>query len=200
MLNDCTFTASDFDGRMREQMPWYDLATRAVAHLARTYVCRGGQVYDIGASTGNVARALWPIVEARGGSITGIEISPTMVSYYSGPGQIAEGDAVSYPYVSFDLAVCFLTLSYIAPHSRGLLMERLYENCAPGGGVIVVDQCRGGLGYLQTVLQRLAVPGGRRETHGVQRPIDVLTFARYRPVEFFRYGEFAGWVVEKPEA
>ena len=49
--------AAAFDSHVREQLPWYDIATGIVGHLARSYVPRGGSVVDVGASTGNVGRA-----------------------------------------------------------------------------------------------------------------------------------------------
>ena len=46
--------ADAFDDHVREQLPWYDLATDALIHIARHYIPEGGIVYDIGASTGNM--------------------------------------------------------------------------------------------------------------------------------------------------
>ena len=50
-----TDVASGFDRHVREQLPWYDLVTGAVAHIARHYIPKDGLVYDIGASAYVVA-------------------------------------------------------------------------------------------------------------------------------------------------
>ena len=50
--------APEFDAHVREQLPWYGMATESVALIARHYIPRRGLVYDLGASTGNVGRAL----------------------------------------------------------------------------------------------------------------------------------------------
>ena len=42
--------AKGFDRHVREQLPWYDLATGIVRHIVRHYLNRGGLVYDIGAN------------------------------------------------------------------------------------------------------------------------------------------------------
>ena len=50
--------ANNFDQHVREQLPWYDLATFATAQMARHFVPQGGKVYDIGCATGNMGRVL----------------------------------------------------------------------------------------------------------------------------------------------
>ena len=57
--------AKGFDRHVREQLPWYDLATNAILHVARHYIPENGLVYDFGASTGNIGRALEPILTKR---------------------------------------------------------------------------------------------------------------------------------------
>lgn len=56
--------ANHFDRHVREQLPWYELTTGVIAHVARHYIPEGGLVYDIGASTGNVATVLWRLALA----------------------------------------------------------------------------------------------------------------------------------------
>ena len=36
------------DRRSEKQSPWYDMATAAVAMIARPYIPQGGKVYDLG--------------------------------------------------------------------------------------------------------------------------------------------------------
>ena len=38
--------AAIFDRHVREQLPWYDMATTAVAQIARHYIGAGGLVYE----------------------------------------------------------------------------------------------------------------------------------------------------------
>lgn len=204
--------ASGFDRHVREQLPWYDLATEMVVHLARNYVGKGGRVYDIGASTGNIGRAMQPLVFGRSVDFVAIESSKEMCERYDGPGVLHHADAVTYPYQSFDLAIVFLTLMFIKPEYRQPLVNRLFARCAPGGAVVIVDKDGTGGGYPKTVMQRLTMAGKlwqgaepaavlnkEMALQGVQRPLDVRIFAQHAPIEFFRFGEFAGWVLEKPE-
>jgi tRNA (cmo5U34)-methyltransferase len=41
--------AAAFERHVREQLPWYELATGAAAHVARHYLPERGTVYDLGA-------------------------------------------------------------------------------------------------------------------------------------------------------
>lgn len=57
--------APEFDAHVREQLPWYGMATESVALIARHYIPRRGLVYDLGASTGNVGRVLASTLHER---------------------------------------------------------------------------------------------------------------------------------------
>lgn len=47
--------------------------------IARQYIPKGGKVYDLGASTGNVGRVLAPTLEARCARLTALDECPDMV-------------------------------------------------------------------------------------------------------------------------
>lgn len=217
--NDWTFERSDvalaFDRHVREQLPWYDLATGAVAHLARHYVSAGGLVYDIGASTGNIGKSIAPMIEARKARLVAIESSADMVKRYSGPGEIVHADAMTYPFEEFDCAVVFLVLMFMPPAARLGWLSSLLGKVKPGGCVIVFDKVnRSSSPYLATVLRRLTLAGKvstgtpaddivakELSISGVQRPIESRDLEALplpcRPV--FQFGEFSGYVFERPE-
>ena len=170
-LKDWTFRgfSGQFDGHVREQLPWYDMATAAVAMIARHYIPQGGKVYDLGCSTGNIGRVLAPTLHEREAR---------------------------------------LVLMFLPVPARRRLLATLRGKVEPGGAIIVVDKEESPGGYPATVLSRLtwdcklrqgAEPGAvmRKELSlsGVQRPL-------YRgelgpdAVEVFRFGDFAGWLIE----
>lgn len=202
--------AKGFDRHVREQLPWYDLATNAIQHIGRHYISEGGLVYDVGASTGNIARALAPVLEDRGASIINIEPSAEMVKLFNGPGEVicAKGEDVDFQ--GFDLAVCFLTLMFVEPRKRRGLMNKLRHACRPGGAIVVFDKLEPSGGYLSTVFYRLTLAGKRAagtsaeeivekelSLCGVQRPI-VESQLSGEAYNWFRFGDFAGWLIERP--
>jgi tRNA (cmo5U34)-methyltransferase len=201
--------AAGFDRHVREQLPWYDLATNAISHIARHYIPEGGLVYDLGAATGNIGRAIAPVLADRRARLIGIEPSAEMVKRYEAPGEIVCAKAEDHDYEGFDLAVVFLTLMFVEPRKRTQLMNRLRHACRPGGAIIVFDKLEPVGGYLSTVFYRLTLAGKRAagvepaeiiekelSLSGVQRPIleDQLGGSAY---QWFKFGDFAGWVIER---
>jgi tRNA (cmo5U34)-methyltransferase len=205
--------AAGFDRHVREQLPWYDLATGAVAHVARHYVPDFGLVYDLGAATGNIGRALDPMLRTRKAKLIPVEASVEMAQAYSGPGRdelmIDRIEQVSYR--PFDLAVCFLTLMFVPLGARPTLLATLAGLMRTGGALIIFDKCEPVGGYAATVMWRLTLAGKvatgtdpaeivakELSLSGVQRPVDPALFADLgRVIEFFRYGDFAGWLIER---
>lgn len=205
--------ASEFDSHVREQLPWYDLVSSAVAHIARHYLPEDGLVYDIGTSTGNVGRQLQDSLKVRNARLVAIDNSPDMIAKYAGPGEPVIADALTFDYETFDVGILFLVLMFMPVSSRKEFVRRLVGKMAPGGALIIVDKVEVSRGYISTVLHRLTMAGKvaagcdmaevtlkELSLGGVQRPLphDFGMRIDYHCTEFFRFGEFAGWVVESP--
>lgn len=200
-----------FDQHVREQLPWYELTTRAIAHIARHYIPVNGIVYDVGASTGNIGKALATTLRERKAEFVAIDDSPEMVKAYKGPGTAVCNDAISYDYKPFDVAVCFLVLMFLPVEARASFVRRLESLLKPGGALVIFDKILPPGGYLGSVVRRLTLswkhesgtPAGdiiakELSLGGVQRPIHPRLLGR-NSVQVFQFGEFAGWVIEKPE-
>lgn len=202
--------ARAFERHVREQLPWYVIATGAVAHVARHYIPQGGVVYDLGTSTGNIGLALEPTLDARSAKLIPVEASSEMAQRYRGPqsGHLVVSDILDIEYQPFDLAVLFLTLMFVPVAQRKGLLARLRLACKPGGAIIVLDKCEAASGYAATVIWRLALAGKvasgvsaedivakELSLGGVQRPVTPALFGA-DAIEFFRFGEFAGWLIE----
>lgn len=203
--------ARGFDRHVREQLPWYDLATGIVTHVARHYVPEGGLVYDVGASTGNIGRALEEVIEKRSARFVAIDSAREMADIYSGPGAFVTADATTYAFERFDFAVVFLALMFFPVDCRRSWIESMAAKTKPGGALLVFDKCAPGQGYVSTVMSRLALSGKRSagvpadeiiekelSLAGVQRPIDAEKIMPDSAVEVFRFGDFAGWIIEGP--
>jgi tRNA (cmo5U34)-methyltransferase len=203
--------ADGFDAHVNQQLPWYRLATETVAHLARHYIPEKGLVYDIGASNGNIGRAIGGILETRSAKLVAIEESEEMVQKYNAPGKVVCRRAQDYRYREFDLAILFLVLMFVPVADRSNLIHKLRQSLKPGGAIIVFDKVVAPPGYFGTVMRRLTmtwklnngatpkeIVDKELSLSGVQRPISP-TILGHDAVQFFTFGEFAGWVIEKPE-
>lgn len=212
--SDWTFKNADvaaaFNRHVREQLPWYDLATGAVAHIARHYLPEQGLMYDIGASTGNIGIAMQDILTKRNATYVPIDNSQQMAEVYHGPAQLVVADAVEYDYEEYDVAVCFLVLMFIPPAKRKAFVHKLVNKIKQGGCLIIFDKTEATTGYLSTIMHRLTIAGKvstgvpaqeivdkELSLSGVQRPLPhhFMQFVTPNATEVFRFGEFAGWVI-----
>jgi tRNA (cmo5U34)-methyltransferase len=210
-MKDFTFsgdmTGENFTSHVNEQLPFYQLATDATAMIVRNYLPKNGLVYDIGASTGNISKAIEPFAKSRNATIISIEESEAMAKTWKGYGQLYATEANTFDYKKYDVAVCFLVLMFMSLEQRKQLITTLKERLNAGGAIIIIDKLLVDGGYFGTVMRRLtfdwklkngATPeqiiNKELSLSGVQRPmiIDELPNAK----EFFRFGEFVGWVIE----
>lgn len=203
--------ARKFDGHVREQLPWYDFTTSCVAHMARCYVPKGGLVYDVGASTGNIGNAMRETLEARGCRFFAVEQSKEMASQYKGPPELVIEDAMVYDFQPFDFAVCFLLFMFLPIAHRGVFAQKLVRLIRPGGALVIVDKINTPPGYCGTVMRRMVMSwklsAGAAPTEivakelslsGSQRPVHESLFGP-NAVRWFQAGEFAGWIIERDE-
>lgn len=202
--------AGNFDNHVREQLPWYDIVSRAIAQIGNHYIPENGVVYDIGASTGNIENVLSDILKSRNVVFIPIEKSHEMAGKYLGQYPVLIKDATQVDFMKFDFAVCFLSMMFIPPHKRVALVDKLMYNLRDGGSIVVVEKTTPVDGYISTVLSRLTLKEKLLQgvepkdiitkelsLSGVQRPIDPnKLFSNYKYTEFFRFGEFAGYVLE----
>lgn len=197
--------ASDFDRHVREQLPWYDLATGIVRHVGRHFIPQRGLIYDLGASTGNVGRALAPVIEQRRARFVAIEESAEMAARYTGPGKVIEGDIRDHRYEEADLIVCFLVLMFLPINGRREFIERLKNWLRPGGALLIFDKVEPAAGIEGIINTRLTLAAKyeagatpdeiiRKELAlaGVQRPLRADETSGLR--EIFRFGDFCGWL------
>lgn len=203
--------AKRFEKHVREQLPWYDILTASVVHAGAHYIPRGGLVYDIGASTGNMGRALEPYLKDRGANLISIEQSAEMAKVWHAPGELAIADAIDYDFQPFDFGVCMLVLMFMPVTKRSGFVRRLWSKVRPGGALVIVDKILSPPGYAGTVFRRMAMKwkldagatpdeiiAKELSLGGVQRPLNpfVIPVTAHR---FFQFGEFVGWILEREE-
>lgn len=208
-VQDWTFDGmgAAFDGHVRGHLPWYELVTGAVALIARHYIPQGGLIYDIGASTGNVGRALATTIEERTARLVAIESVQDMANRYQAPGEIVVADAMTFDYEPYDMAIMFLTVMFMPVADRAAYIASLRRKCRPGGAMLIVDKCHPPPGYEGTIFARMTwaqkIEAGvsaeeivmkELSLAGIQRPVTASELGR-GAIEMFRFGDFAGWLL-----
>jgi len=206
--------AKNFDSHVREQLPWYEMLTRVIGLIARHFIRQHGLIYDIGCSTGNLSRELHDTIINRDARLIALDNSAAMKEKFSGPGEFVLADAVDYDYQPFDLAILYLVIQFIPLEQRRPMLERITAQCNEGGAVIIVDKYSPDhdSAYIQTIKRRITLLGKTMSgtppgeivqkelsLSGVQRPLDASIFEGLgiRRSEFFRFGEFIGWILYK---
>ena len=96
---------------------------------------------------------------------------------------------------------------FVPVSKRDRLISELTSKVNPGGCIIIFDKLPPSGGYLSTVLYRLTLAGKvttgakpeeiiKKELSlsGCQRPFNLMDY--HEAKEVFRFGDFAGWIIE----
>ena len=211
-MKDWTFEARDiakgFTKHVNQHLPWYPLATNLINCIAENYLPEEGTLLDIGASRGNITLRLHDLLVARRALPKSYEISKEMVKEFEGVGEVYLKDAEEIDEY-FDVAICYLTLMFNSIEKRARILDKLRLKMREGGCVIIVekfDVVEGG--YSSTVLRRMTmrqkldcgvdaneILDKELSLAGVQRPLRVAELDEFFTTEFFRVGEFRGFIL-----
>tara|TARA_R110000803_G_scaffold79541_4_gene145181 strand:- start:2279 stop:2950 length:672 start_codon:yes stop_codon:yes gene_type:complete len=204
--------AERFDEHVREQLPWYDHVTEIAALVGRHYIHDNSVVYDIGASTGNISRALESTIAHTNSTLHAIESSQEMADLYQGSGELHVADCMEFEYEDCHFVVVFLLLMFLPYETRIAWLEHVYKKLHRGGAIFLVDKIETPTGYAGTVMRRLTMDmklqvGGATSEQivekelslaGYQRPlVEVELELKFHMQKVFQFGEFAGWIIEK---
>jgi len=203
--------AKNFNRHVREQLPFYDLATNAITHIARHYLPDNGLVYDIGASTGNIGQSITQLLKDRNAKLIALEKSSEMIKRYECTvGELIHTDAIKYNFKPHNLAIFYLVLMFVPVSQRIELITKVYNQLSKGGAIIIFDKEINEGGYFGTVLYRLIlankiasgvsaedVVAKELSLAGVQIPLNPKDYQEFKIKRWFKYGDFGGWVIEK---
>ncbi len=126
-------------------------------------------------------------------------------------GKLEVADALTYDFQMYDFAILFLVLMFLPICERKQFVMKLRSLIKPGGALVIVDKIITPPGYAGTCLRRMAMKwkldAGANESEIVRKELSLAGYQRplnpemFRPfaVEWFRFGEFAGWLIEREE-
>jgi tRNA (cmo5U34)-methyltransferase len=138
-----------FSDHVRRSVPLYDEGHELTCRLSDYFVSPGSVVYDIGTSTGVLARKLadWNSGK-RDVRVVGIDPVASMVEH----AQRAHGrrddlrfvcaDALTFEFEKASLFTSYYTIQFIHPHVRQAVIDRIYERLHWGGAFIMFEKVR----------------------------------------------------------
>lgn len=134
-----------FDDMITRSVPGYEVLLKLIALYADIFVTRKSRVYDLGCSTGMVSRIIARQVEGRACEVVAVDNSVPMIeqcrelntdldiSWLCQDVQLVELKNAS-------LVVLNLTLQFIEPDQRQLLLGRIYNALNPGGALVLTEK------------------------------------------------------------
>lgn len=199
--------AESFDSHVREQLPWYNIATSMTAHFVRNYLPENGVFIDLGCSTGNISKACKETLITRKAEILNIDNSSEMIQRFTGIGKIINSNIEDFEIPEFDVCVMFLSMMFVPVRCRPDVISNLMKKCRKGGVIIIIDKVEPLGGYSGQVMNRLNLTNKLHSgckpsdildkelsLSGVQRPINTDLVNSF--MKWFQVGEFCGWLYE----
>ncbi len=141
--------ASVFDDMISRSVPMYREIILQQARLAAKFYKSGTVIYDLGCSTGNFASALIQEMRGREFTLSAIDNSSPMIELFKkriaafgGAGNITPlvSDIMDIDFAPSSVIVSNLTVQFISPDKRDLLIKRIYDSLIPGGIFLLTEK------------------------------------------------------------
>lgn len=145
-------TAAVFDDMLERSIPQYRELQRMIAELAGEFAVDGSTIYDLGCSTGITLRTLVNAVDKQV-RFVGVDNSEAMLEK-ARENFKAQGISKDYSFIAGDLnegvkldnasvVVLNLTLQFVRPLYRDLLIRSIYAGLRENGCLIVIEKVLG---------------------------------------------------------
>ncbi len=202
--------AKGFDLHVREQLPWYNMASDLACHLARSYLSNGATILDLACSTGNITKRLKATILDRGVTTVNIDSSNEMKQHFQGVGDLTVGDMMNMDIIpEYDVCVIMLGVMFLPINKREQFLSSLSKKAKDGAAIIVIDKITPHDGYIGQVVTKMAIKNkldGDVEPRmilekelslsGVQRPSSGIMYDVFGYKKWLQIGDFCGYIKE----
>jgi len=203
--------AKGFDSHVREQLPWYNMASDLVCHLARSYLSDNATILDLACSTGNITKRLESTIKDRNINTVSIDSSEEMKDYFNGVGEITIGDMLDIEIIpNYDVCVIMLGVMFLPIEKRKQFLYSLMHKAKEGAATIIVDKVTPHDGYIGQVVTKMAIRNKldagvssklilekELSLSGVQRPSASSMYNSFGFKKWLQVGDFCGYICEK---
>ena len=215
--------AKSFDSHVERSVPLYKEGHRLVCDVSDFLLEDGSVCYDLGCSTGGLIEALAEHNKNKDVKFIGYDVEDAMVEKARErckrfPNvQIEKADIMEVDLDTSDFIVSYLTIQFIRPKNRQILMNRIYNSLNWGGGFFLFEKVRGADARFQDLAMQLyneyklsqgfepeEIFAKSRSLKGVMEPfssqgnIDLLKRAGFQDITtLFKYICFEGFFTIK---
>lgn len=218
--------ATVFDDMLRRSIPQYDMMRQLVFDIGCEFVRPFSHIIDLGCSRGD---AMAPFIEKYRESVhyIGIDTSEPMLAVARERFEKWSKDGVvtiknvdlrhGYPPYPATLTLAILTIQFTPLEYRLQILDKIYQNLAPGGAFIMVEKLMGTSAALDSCFTDLylrikqnngysqeEIVRKKMALEGVLVPLpanvneDFLSRVGFKQIDcFWRWLNFAGWVAVK---
>jgi tRNA (cmo5U34)-methyltransferase len=153
--------SESFDSHVARSVPLYREGHDLVAKVSDFFLQDGSVVYDLGCSTGELARRLAERHQGRNLRIVGVDCEAGMIAKAvekcaAFPEvELRCGDVRELEFEPADLVVAYLTMQFIRPRFRQDVFERIHRALNWGGAFLLFEKVRGPDARFQDLLTAL---------------------------------------------
>lgn len=138
-----------FSDHIRRSVPFYEEGHELTCRLSDYFVGPDSVVYDIGTSTGELARKLadWNKGKPRV-RVIGLDPVASMIDHADrthGPRddlKFVLADALAFDFEKASMFTSYYTVQFVHPHVRQTLIDRIFERLHWGGAFIMFEKVR----------------------------------------------------------
>ncbi len=136
-----------FESHIQKSIPYYRDGHALVAQFSDFFVRDDTVVYDIGSTTGILAREILGRHADKDFTMVGLDIVPAMVEYAAENVKDERvsfvcANALEYDYQCSNLVLLYYTLQFIYPSVRLDLLKKVYDALHWGGGLLLFEKVR----------------------------------------------------------
>jgi tRNA (cmo5U34)-methyltransferase len=216
-------SVDNFDEHIAQSIPHCHEQRDFIGGLSRFFIHEDSTVYEIGVSTGALAKAVLSRVPQRDCRYIGLDPVPKMVDSArrnlkdDARFEAIAANACSFNFENAALVLSYYTLQFIPLPERIGLIGKLYNSLREGGALIMYEKTMGGDAYSQDILMQMyfefkarqglnneAIINKAYALQGVAMPIsfdanrNMLLEAGFSTVEvIYRAYSFAGFLTIK---
>ncbi len=144
-------TTKFFENHIKKSIPFFEESHILTSKLSTFFISNGSIAYDLGCSTGIIARNVFDANKNKKFTIYGIDLSKEMISEAKKKLRKVNKKTIKYKYGDVvkmklkksDLIVSNYFIQFVHPKHRQLAFNKIYKSLNFGGGFIFFEKIRG---------------------------------------------------------